>query len=484
MTHPLRITTAAILATALAFVGGIITPAQAQSTRSSLNSYANSTFTSNGHGNITGPELDAGILSIIASAANVADTNTYTGLNTFGGGLDVYMPTLTPSSSWGASTLGIYANETVTGTRCSSGGNCFYNLFDIVADDIPGSANNYGWFFSHNIGGSSMTGNRAAANFSLVLNATTGNTSVGGDYSAATFEGTANANDNGTSGSAAGQVSTINVISTLGASATYYRTLQGMEIDLIDAGSSNEKEGLGIVQLPGDTSTGTVSDGAIAIDNYGGTPGWAYGIAFGGFGGEWPMQSTGTVIGCVPTYCGTAASILDFSGATVTGYDLKLPSFTVTGAGSVVAGAGITSESTTAAAGFFSYGASGACASINLGITPATPTIEWSLACTPSNNFIIADVQNSNAQAFVILHGGNTTIGETSTNTNTINGVVQHTGLAIASLPTCNSSNPRMEAWINNGIAAPTYRQAVSATGSAIEPVYCIYNGSTYGWAY
>jgi hypothetical protein len=64
------------------------------------------------------------------------------------------------------------------------------------------------------------------------------------------------------------------------------------------------------------------------------------------------------------------------------------------------------------------------------------------------------------------------------------NGVVYgQAAVAIAALPGC-AAGMTGAAWINNGLAAPTYRQAVSTTGPATEPVYCVYNGTAYGWAY
>ena len=56
--------------------------------------------------------------------------------------------------------------------------------------------------------------------------------------------------------------------------------------------------------------------------------------------------------------------------------------------------------------------------------------------------------------------------------------------VAIASLPTCSSSNIGF-AFINNGVASPTYNAAVgSTTGPAIDLVACTYNGSAYAWTY
>ena len=51
--------------------------------------------------------------------------------------------------------------------------------------------------------------------------------------------------------------------------------------------------------------------------------------------------------------------------------------------------------------------------------------------------------------------------------------------VAIAALPAC-STVPGARLAINNGIASPTYHQAVSATGTAMQPVFC--NGTS--WLY
>lgn len=62
--------------------------------------------------------------------------------------------------------------------------------------------------------------------------------------------------------------------------------------------------------------------------------------------------------------------------------------------------------------------------------------------------------------------------------------LLQSRALTIATLPTCGAANVGAMALVNNGAASPTYRQAVSTTGGATEPVFCVYNGASYGWAY
>jgi hypothetical protein len=61
---------------------------------------------------------------------------------------------------------------------------------------------------------------------------------------------------------------------------------------------------------------------------------------------------------------------------------------------------------------------------------------------------------------------------------------IRYVAVAIANLATCNANIVGGLAFVNNGIAAPTYHQAVSTTGGGIWPVFCTYNGSAYGWVY
>jgi len=112
-------------------------------------------------------------------------------------------------------------------------------------------------------------------------------------------------------------------------------------------------------------------------------------------------------------------------------------------------------------------------------------TKEWiaGLSGGASNLWSLYDNPNA-AYPFQAAPGGNLTLGETSTNVHTINGYVKLQAVAIASLPSCAAGTVGEIAFVNNGIAAPTYHQAVSATGSAEWPVSCSYNGTSYGWVY
>jgi hypothetical protein len=86
----------------------------------------------------------------------------------------------------------------------------------------------------------------------------------------------------------------------------------------------------------------------------------------------------------------------------------------------------------------------------------------------PSGNSVAVDVNGANVANFGYW----------------ANGYQNAAPVAIGALPTCNSSAVGTMAWVNNGIASPTYHQAVSTTGSAVFPVYCTYNGTAYNWVY
>ena len=93
-----------------------VAPAAAQSTRTSLNTYANATFVANGHGWITGPELNVGVISLIAAAGFLNDTNVWLGANTFNGAVTFgYFPTFPGFVATGGSTAATFADRATDG---------------------------------------------------------------------------------------------------------------------------------------------------------------------------------------------------------------------------------------------------------------------------------------------------------------------------------------------------------------------------------
>ena len=338
------------LALALA-IGG----AQAQTTRSAQQIQINGHIQGNGVGAITGPVLNTVLNSLITGAGMVADQNTWSQPNTasqlwtFTNGLYLNMPSLAPSTATlSANAMGLYAYEVPTGTGCatSTAHSCRLNLVYVGADAIASPQGAAHTAFYSNYGGTTMTGNRAVVTVNGLQTATTGNgINSGASYGALSIGNAVTANDGGTSATiepqTAGQNEVLNVVMKAGAGATNWNAWQGAEIDMVTASgaSSYEKVGIQIVESPGgvgDAVAGSYFDGALAIANGPSAVGWKNGIVFGGFQGYWPLQSTATAIGC-PYGCGALGSVLDFSGATISGNFLAGPGFTVDGSGNETA---------------------------------------------------------------------------------------------------------------------------------------------------
>ena len=545
------------------------------------------------------------------------------GSQTFASGLKILIPALAPSSATGPSSGGIYANETIVGTGCTTG--CFYNsLFISDSTAIPNLGTGWGFYLEDDVGGATMTGDRSAANISLHFNATSSNTGAQ-SYSALVTGGSAIAGDGGTGTSLAtskGQLETMNVIAYLGPLATYWNVVQGVEYDLqLEPGSStSEKTGVQISQLTtqetitggsisgttvtlnfasngfgvgtainvagatpsavngnflvtastatsisyvcaacstgavtgaatvttGDTTAGSVYDDAIDINAGYGAAGWNYALALGGNLGHWPMQTTGTVIGC-PDGCGTLGTVLEFSSATIASYFLHGPGFSVDGAGnetaltvsttgsSCVSGqtgiyhpvsgavafcAGGISATLTGATQFIVGGTSVLNAGDGLSVVGAqngdrTMTIEN--ASTGSSNRTIIDLGNdaSLTEGQIILNGntntsgfganslqikvggvnalastasGAVTIGAGSSNVMTVNGSVQPTVAALetAAAPTLSScgTSPAAAAGSGNAGGAVTVGTGtVTACTVAYATAYPNYAFPTISWA-
>ena len=243
--------------------------------------------------------------------------------------------TINPSGTLSASNLGFYANEVLSGTACTT--NCYGNVSNIQ-DSVAATSGDglAGWYFNHNFGGASATGNRVAGIFNLLVNQTTGNVNVGASYSGLDVYATSTVNDNGVSGTPSGQIEALNVIAKLGTSATYYLVQQIAEFDIrANSGSSvSNKVGVQITQMSDDAVSGSVTDAALAITNQNGAPGWVNGLLFGGQEGVWPFKSSSVAIACAGA-CGTATSFIDMTNASFSGYDWKFANASLSGAGAL-----------------------------------------------------------------------------------------------------------------------------------------------------
>lgn len=228
---------------------------------------------------------------------------------------------------------GIYFNNAASGT-CTNATGCAANRFIIPSDTITGGLNNViGWQFTHNFGGTAASGNRIAASYQLILNSPTSNhfdATGEGSYAALTASVTANSGDNGnglTKSTAAGQIQTINFIGRSNSGATNLYQVSPAEFNTeVKTGSSTfEKIGIAIVDLFDSAVQGSGVDTALSIANQVGAVGWKLGIGFGRPDGQWPIASTGTVIGCEGGTCGTAVNGIDFHTATFTGASILMP---------------------------------------------------------------------------------------------------------------------------------------------------------------
>lgn len=264
-------------------------------------------------------------------------------------GITVNLNPYTPPIGFPNNGVSIQAQETVTGTCTAGSSSCHYNYINISSDNAvvgPGTTGVFstgeGFLVNLNYGGAAMTGNRVAGVFNTVQTAATGNTSAGVSYGGIAVYANGTANDNGTDNTlpnSRGQLETINFIAHLGPSATFWRAVQGGEIDVyMEAGSSAyEKTGWQIVELATDAVRGSTVDAALVISNATGAIGWTNGILFGGAQGIWPFYSSSTVITCA-TPCGSATSFIDMTGATFSGFFLNAGNFSVNGSGVITTG--------------------------------------------------------------------------------------------------------------------------------------------------
>ena len=84
------------------------------------------------------------------------------------------------------------------------------------------------------------------------------------------------------------------------------------------------------------------------------------------------------------------------------------------------------------------FSASGSAAGLNLGLYPSS--IYWQVVKSAPNNFVIFDYLNS-TDAFVILPGGSTTLGEAATNVLTVKGAVQSSSSPPTLTGTCSTNS-------------------------------------------
>jgi hypothetical protein len=212
-----------------------------------------------------------------------------------------------------------------------------YNL--LLEADAVGAAFRSVHSTAHSYGGSAMTGGRNSLAVQSSLNATSSASNANRNYVAGLFEFNGNANDNGTNptaaGTSAGAGFGLNPVAILGAGATCWLNVSGMEVNVAcQAGSSVYfRSGIQIAELPSSAVQGAIYDGALCIGNQGGI-GWQNGVLFNNANGGNPVTTTGNLI--ATQGAATVANGVNFTTYTFSGQAFASKGFAVQGGGTEV----------------------------------------------------------------------------------------------------------------------------------------------------
>lgn len=306
---------------------------------------------------------------------------------------------LTPA----AASLDKAINTLQTGpTSGSTTGDVYFNHILINGEAVNTSgANVFGLRVGHAFGGSNARGQRAAFGAEAILGSATSALNPTPIYAAiaANFGSAANDNGSDTSTSARGRGIGLNSNAILSSGATFWETLDGIEINtsLRTGASSREHNGLLIAQYYDHAVSGASIDAAIQIVTQSGAVGWATdGIRFEGSksGSGTLFKTSATVIR--GTGSSAVTNIISFPSFTASGYYVEFANFKVTGAGATSALSLLPLTSDGGAVGSASlmwsdvFLASGAVVNFNNGnvtLTHGTNTL------TVNNEFIISHTQ-------------------------------------------------------------------------------------------
>jgi hypothetical protein len=223
----------------------------------------------------------------------------------------------------------------------------------------------------------------------------------------------------------------------------------GEQIDNQVQAAPTFKAGLTIHDIS-NTVNGTAADaGEIVYKDGSGSVGWFDGLLFGLASGTFPIQAGGSFL---QTTVSSVAldSFLDFS---------HMSSAPNTG--------GIIFPQYTHNAICFGAQAGGTCPGGAVGSGTMGGGAGALIFAYQNTAFQFNNVTKWN----VDINGNETTVGTQTSNP-----------VAISALPSCTvSTYVGARTAVNNGIASPTYHQAVSATGSTVQPVFC---AGAVGWIY
>lgn len=268
---------------------------------------------------------------------------TLSGGGTLGNQLLINVPTTLSGS--GSTYVPIWQNQVFSGSVSNAYAlSAFFQTWDKVA---AGTAQLNGLLVKDIGNGNTLTGNRSAGMFEFDLDVTSGNT-ASMSYVGATTKCAVNVNDGGVSGvgNARGACFGGNSVASATAGATYLSALNSWEFDTyVDLTASvQDKIGVGIVDTGNNTPTGGKQayrdDQAVSINNQyapGSSRGWAVGIGFGRYGGNFPIATNGTMISGegIGGTTFTVANGIDWHLGTFTGNSWNDGHIALTGAGHI-----------------------------------------------------------------------------------------------------------------------------------------------------
>lgn len=254
---------------------------------------------------------------------------------------------------------------TQSGAGDNSGAEYVFNLINVTGDAVDaGGAFVSALSIAHTMGGAAAEGGREALSSQLNFTGATSATNANRNYVGGSFTTYATADDGGGVGTERGALVGAAAFCWLDSAATNFLSAFGMEINIaMESGASALQKSL--LTLAGhalDDVQGTDYDVMLAMTNQAGAVKWEDGILFGAQGGEYPIDTSGTLI---RSEAGTITDGIDLSAATISGWAWQSPSFNVNGSGGVVRGHSALLTIGSIVPGFQSHGLTAANASFS-----------------------------------------------------------------------------------------------------------------------
>ena len=247
-----------------------------------------------------------------------------------------------PGGTWGVGSLAnnlapIYQNAAFSGSTTAAGAS--FGAFLQQTDNSSNTANGVGFEENLILNGSNVIGYRQAGQFVLNVNVATGNT-VGQDYVGLTSKCYMSATDASGASACFGS----NPVSTIGPNVTASQNV-GQEVDTWEQSGAviTDRIGQQIVDIGG-TTYGTQAsrdDMALSLSNQyapSSTFGFKVGLSFGRAGGNFPVYTSGTLIGAQGSSGSTftVAQGIDWHLGTFTGNAWNDGHTILTGGGEII----------------------------------------------------------------------------------------------------------------------------------------------------